>query len=105
MTSAFEAGSSKFGGRIGRRTYVTPENKPEEQKQHIYSLYTKDIVSPSGGKPALAEQYITNNYTPLAPVVVPKELPPSTGRETAAEAALRYVPKPPLQYTEDRLRV
>lgn len=105
MENALNAGLETFGGRIKKPAPPpTPVEQPKD-KPIVYSLYTKDIESPSGGKPALAEQYIHNHYTPLAPSVLPVELPPSTGRETAAEAAQRYVPRPPLQYTEDRLRV
>lgn len=102
---AFASGMETFGGRIAKRKEPVVEAPAKPEKKIIYSEYTKDIESPSGGKPALAEQYINHKFEGYKTTVVPRDLPPIIGRETAEDAKLRHVPGPLYQYTTERLRV
>lgn len=101
MRRAFELGKSEFG-KSNKQAEVAPVNQPRPKKQ--FSLYTEGLVAPGGGKPAIVERYNKHQYTPLTPVVNPKQHQISNPI-TPEQAAKLYVPHAPLQYTSDRLRV
>lgn len=104
MRRAFNEGMERFGGAV-KNKFDTTVPMPSAQSSKVFSLYTKGLKAPGGGKPSILDQYRQHNYVPPAPVVVPKELPPVTGKMTAADAAIRHIPGAPLQYTTDHFGI
>lgn len=93
-----------FGGQVEKNvaSVVHDESKPGKPK--VFSMYTKGLNALGGGKPHLASQYVQHKYVPLAPVVVPEEKKPQVSDKLSAEeAADRFKPQAPFQYTTDRL--
>lgn len=113
MSSAVKRGQTQFGGAISREpkhtSVVDPavESTVEEKdlpvEKHIYSIDSAPYTSLGGGKPNRNDKYREHNYTPLAP----KVLPWTSGQRynpkfiSPEEAAERYVPHHPYQFTTD----
>ena len=101
MRDALKRGLERFGGAADKNDRVVP--LPDAKSSKVYSLYTRNMDALGGGKPLLREQYREHNFVPLAPTVVPEEHKSLSGKLTPEEAAARYVPKPPFQFSTDNL--
>lgn len=103
MHDAFQNSLGVFGGRV-EKNVASVRDEPNPSKPKVFSLYTKGLNALGGGKPHLTSQYIQHKYVPLAPVVVPEEKKPQVSDKLSAEeAAERFKPQAPYQYTTDRL--
>lgn len=103
MTDAFQRGLEKFGGGAAKADKAVPA--PSVQESKVFSLYSKGIKAPGGGKPSVLDQYRAHHYVPDAPVVVPEEHSAIHGKMTPEQAAERYRPHPEFQYTTDRFHI
>lgn len=104
MKTAFEAGLSRFGDGIVKETPKFPEFGPQN-KERIFSLYTRGIKAPGGGKPRTNDQYINHHFLPLAPTVIPEEVGPINGKITADQAAKMFKPRRTYQFTSERQHI
>lgn len=104
MHDTFENSRRLFAGAVEKNADIVNTVEPNPNKPKVFSLYTKGLTAVGGGKPHLASQYLKHNYTPLAPVVVPVEKKPQVSdKMSPSEAAERFKPEAPFQYTTDRM--
>lgn len=104
MHDAFQNSLEVFGGKVDKNANIVVPDAPNPSKPKVFSAYTQGLSALGGGKPNLTSQYMFHKYTPLAPVVNPPERKPQVSdKMSPSEAADRYRPQAPHQYTTDRL--